>query len=322
MVESSPAASASPCERARPVPLCASGPSRLHLSFRACGRAAAGAVAIRGEASSSKAAGDRPPPGGRDGLGDRSYRKRRRLRQAAKAGRIRGEWAPILRPSRRGARPRSRRRLDQSRVTATGRPRPRTGATELRREGKPGSAGTDGRPARLAFGFHQGLEYLAGLYLVGNAAHLRETGAVVCFVAGVAMVVLAALTHGPLGIGPRPPATHRMADLVLVPTLAAAPVLFHFGHDLAAVLLVEPLAAAMVVMVKVTNYTRPQPRGRRCERPGAPAASRAVISEETIRAGARVAGIMAGKVKEQGPRVAGQLVGRHLAKRRRPPPAS
>jgi hypothetical protein len=199
---------------------------------------------------------------------------------------------------------------------------PRTGATELSSEGNPGSAGTDGRPARLAFGFHQGLEYLAGLYLVGNAAHLRETGAAVCFVAGVAMVVLAALTHGPLGIGPLSKALHRMADLVFIPTLAAAPLLFHLGHDVAAVLLLEPLAVAMVVMVKVTNYTRPQPRARRCSRPAAPAASRAVISEETIRAGARVAGIMAGKLKERGPRAAGQLVGRHLAKKRRPPPAS
>ena len=182
--------------------------------------------------------------------------------------------------------------------------------------------GTDDRPGRLAFGFHQGLEYGIGLYLVQFAARLREAGAAVCFVAGMAMVVLAALTHGPLGIGPLPRALHRVADLLLITAVAAAPLLFHLGNDLGAVLLLEVLAAAMVVLVKATNYTRPPAPARPREGPEAPTAGRAVISPETIRAGARATGMMAGKLKQEGPRAAGQLVGRHLAKRRRPPTAS
>jgi hypothetical protein len=162
------------------------------------------------------------------------------------------------------------------------------------------------------------VEYLGGLYLFQVAAHLGHRPATVCFVAGMTMIVLAALTGRPLGVGPLPRHLHRLVDLGLVAGVAAAPFVFHFVGDLAAVFVLEALAAAMIVVVKLTNYAHPQPKVRAQPPSSAPALSRRKFSEEILIASARKAGRTARMLKENGPRSAGKVVGRLLPSKRRP----
>jgi hypothetical protein len=183
---------------------------------------------------------------------------------------------------------------------------------------RPSAAPSPGRndfDARLPFGFHQAVEYLGGLFLASNAAHLGAHGAVVCFTAGMAMVLMAALSGRPLGAGPLPRPLHRFADLALVAALPAAPFALHFGHDLAGVIVVESLAVLMIVVVKHTNYDPRRPRARPV-RPTPRATPRPIFTEETLAATARSAGIMAKKLKAHGPRAAGRMLGRLRARRR------
>ena len=161
--------------------------------------------------------------------------------------------------------------------------------------GKLGSGGGGGRSVIVPFPIHQVVDYLGGLYLLQVGSHLRGRPATVAYGAGAVILVAAALSGRPLGGGPISRPLHRIVDIALIVGVAAAPFVFGFSHNVPDLLRFDGFAAALAVVVRYTNYVRPRPRNHR----------------ETARA-----------IKEQGPRVAGQLLGRRLAAKRRPPDPS
>jgi hypothetical protein len=149
--------------------------------------------------------------------------------------------------------------------------------------------GLERRGVVVPFPIHQVLDYLAGLYLLQVGSHLRGRAATVCY-ALAAVIILAAVFSGrPLGGGPLSRPAHRLVDMALIAGVAAAPFVFDLAGNVSNVVRFEGLAVLLILIVKFTSYVRPE-RGA------------------TARA-----------LKEQGPRIAGQIVGRRLASKRPPP---
>jgi hypothetical protein len=149
--------------------------------------------------------------------------------------------------------------------------------------------GLERRGVVVPFPIHQVLDYLAGLYLVQVGSHLGGREATVCYVTGAVIILAAVFSGRPLGGGPLPRMAHRLVDMALIAGVAAAPFVFNLTSNTSNVVRFEGLAVVLSVIVKFTNYVRPQ-RGA------------------TARA-----------LKEQGPRIAGQIVGRRLSSKRPPP---
>jgi len=140
---------------------------------------------------------------------------------------------------------------------------------------------------------HQILDYLAALYLIQAGSKASGRAATVFYGAGAVMLVVATLSGRPLGGGRISRPAHRVVDVVLVAALAAVPFVFGLSGDTPTVARFEGLAILLAADVWFTNYARPRARG------------------ETTRA-----------IRQQGPRVAGQLLGRRMAGKRRPPEGS
>ena len=150
----------------------------------------------------------------------------------------------------------------------------------------------------VPFPVHQVLDYLGGLYLLDAGAHLSGRAATVCYAAGGVVLLAATLSGRPLGGGRLAWPGHRVVDIAIIAGLAAAPFVFGLTGEVPALIHLEGLAAAFVALVWFTNYARPRPRGQG-------------QTAQTARA-----------IKEQGPRVAGLMIGRRLAAKRRPPDPS
>jgi hypothetical protein len=140
---------------------------------------------------------------------------------------------------------------------------------------------------------HQLLDYLFGLYLIQAGAKAHGRAATVSYAAGALVLLAAALSGRPLGGGRLSRPAHRVVDLVCVAGLAAAPFVFGLTGEATAVARFEGPAVLLGAVVWSTNYARPRPRGERTR-----------------------------AVRQQGPRVAGQLLGRRMAAKRRPPDGS
>ena len=149
------------------------------------------------------------------------------------------------------------------------------------------------RSVVVPFIAHQLLDYLVGLYLIQTGAKSHGRTATVCFVAGAVVILAATLSGRPLGGGPLSRPAHRIVDIVLVAGLAAAPFVFGLTDNGPDVARFEMAAVALGAIVWFTNYARPRPRGERAR-----------------------------AIRQQGPRVAGQLLGRKMASKRRPPDGS
>jgi hypothetical protein len=137
---------------------------------------------------------------------------------------------------------------------------------------------------------HQLLDYLIGLYLIQAGAKTHGRAATVSYVAGGVVLLAATLSGRPLGGGPLSRRLHRFVDMALVAGLAAAPFVFGLTAHTADVVRFIGAAVALAAVVWYGNYNPPRPRG------------------ETTRA-----------IRQQGPRIAGQLLGRRMAAKRRPP---
>lgn len=141
----------------------------------------------------------------------------------------------------------------------------------------------------VPYAVHQLLDYLAGLYLLQAGSHLRGRAATVSYVAGAVFLVAAMFSGRPLGGGRLSRSAHRFVDIALIAAVAVAPFVFGLSGTASNVVRFEGLAVLLILVMKFTNYVRPE-RGA------------------TVRA-----------LKEQGPRMAGQIVGRRLSGKRRPP---
>lgn len=149
-------------------------------------------------------------------------------------------------------------------------------------------ANLERRGVVVPFILHQLLDYLAGLYLVQAGSRLHGRPAAVSYGAGAVFLVAAMFSGKPLGGGRISRRAHRVVDIVLIAGVAAAPFVFGISDSAPTVVRFVGLAVLLGLVVKYTNYVRLPPGS-------------------TTRA-----------LKEQGPRIAGQIVGRRLSKR--PPP--
>jgi hypothetical protein len=137
---------------------------------------------------------------------------------------------------------------------------------------------------------HQLLDYLIGVYLIQIGAKAHGRAATVAYVAGGLVLLGAMLSGRPLGGGPISRPGHRYVDMALVAGLAVAPFVFGLTDEATTVVRFEGAAVALGAIVWYGNYRPPRPRG------------------ETRRA-----------IRRQGPRIAGQLLGRKISSKRRPP---
>jgi hypothetical protein len=143
----------------------------------------------------------------------------------------------------------------------------------------------------LPFLSHQVLEYLAALYVLQVGATAGGRAAAPSYVIGALILAAATFSGRPLGGGPLPRKAHRLIDIVLIISTAAAPFVFDFTDTKSAFIRLEALAVALALLLKVTNYGYPER-----------------ISAAEIARG----------LGRKAPRAAGRAVGRRVA-RRRPP---
>lgn len=109
----------------------------------------------------------------------------------------------------------------------------------------------------LPLGAHQAVEYLLGALLVATSLQLAGSTQATLAGAGAAIIALAALSQGALGLlGAVGPRTHRVLDPALALALAASPVLYRDHLDAAAVIVSEACAVLMLRMATLTRYTR------------------------------------------------------------------
>ncbi|MDQ1518105.1 MAG: hypothetical protein QOE80_3935 [Actinomycetota bacterium] len=152
---------------------------------------------------------------------------------------------------------------------------------------RPGPA-FERRGVVVPFLVHQLLDYLAGLYLLQVGSHLRGRPATVSYGAGAVFLLAAMFSGKPLGGGRLSRRAHRLVDMALIAGVAAAPFVFGLAGTASNVVRFEGLAVLLILVVKYTSYVRVPPG-------------------TTTRA-----------LKEQGPRLAGQILGRRMSKRRPP----
>ncbi|HVW31652.1 MAG TPA: hypothetical protein VHL53_03850 [Acidimicrobiia bacterium] len=143
----------------------------------------------------------------------------------------------------------------------------------------------------IPFLLHQVFDYLAGLYLIQAGSKSHGRAAALSYGLGAVVIVAAMLSGKPLGGGRLSRKAHRVVDIGLVVVIAVSPFVAGLGGQATTVVRFLGLAVLLGAVVKFTTYIRPE-RGA------------------TVRA-----------LKQQGPRLAGQMLGRRMSAKKRPPPA-
>jgi hypothetical protein len=159
---------------------------------------------------------------------------------------------------------------------------------------KKSRSGRGGKEPRMVIPFlsHQVMDYLAALYVLQVGATVGGEAAIPCYVIGGLMLASATFSGKPLGGGRISRRAHRLVDIALILAVAAAPFVFGFSDQKAAVVRLVGLAVALALLAKHTNYARPQPGAAR----------------EIARG-----------LKHNAPRLAGRFVARQVTKRRSGP---
>jgi hypothetical protein len=173
-----------------------------------------------------------------------------------------------------------------------------------------GDGSDDARPVGL--GIHQGVELLLGIFLVISSTRVPGDDGGVVLGFGVTLLVLPAITAGPLAalriLGPT---VHRVLDMVLVMAAIASPFL-PLGVEGNADLILVLAGLALAVLTRSTLYAPRHPRRRSPGPTGPPLTSApppAPVAPPTS-AWARGLGTAAGRARTQLPRQAGRVVGR------------
>jgi hypothetical protein len=163
----------------------------------------------------------------------------------------------------------------------------------------------------LSFTAHQVCEYLVGGGTVVQSGRFTGRASMTMALLGVAIVALAAMSDGKAGaVRWLPPIAHRLVDVGVISIAVASPWLFGFGGELEPVLIVESMAAVLLVLSGATRY-RGVTRSR-------PASSPRRGPRTRVDDASRVAGYFAGKAARRGPRAVGRAAGRATRKRQKP----
>jgi hypothetical protein len=161
----------------------------------------------------------------------------------------------------------------------------------------------------LPFTLHQVGEYLLGAFAVLQAANFDDPAATTIALIGAGIIAAAMSTNGGAGLVRWvPPVAHRVLDIGLITTGAVSPWVFGFGGDLAAVLVVESISIALLVLSSFTRYRPAPPKPRPVPR------ARPRTRTENA---SRVAGYVAGKTARQAPRALGRVAARAARRRSR-----
>ena len=161
----------------------------------------------------------------------------------------------------------------------------------MAQKGRSGRRGK-GSPLVIPFLSHQVMDYLAALYVLQVGAQVGGEGDIPCYVIGGLMLVSATFSGRPLGGGRISRPVHRVVDIAFIIAVAVAPFVFGFSDEKAAVVRLVGLAVLLGLLVKYTNYARPQPG----------------VAREIARG-----------LKQNAPRLAGRFVARQVTKRRSGP---
>ena len=155
----------------------------------------------------------------------------------------------------------------------------------------------------IGLGVHQAVEFLLGVFLVVTSTRVTDAGAGVVLGLGATLLVLPAVTAGPLAAFPFLPApAHRLADVALAMLAVTSPLLpVDVEGDAVPVVVLAGLGLA--ALTRATSYTRARRHRaapRTDHRRAAPPAS----------TWARSLGASAARARGQLPRQAGRVVGR------------
>ena len=150
--------------------------------------------------------------------------------------------------------------------------------------------GRDREPVVLPYFAHQIIEYFAALYLLQVGVSLKGTASTVGYVAGGLMLLGTALSGKPLGGGRLSRRQHRVVDIALIAGIAVSPFVFGFSDDARAVVRLEAIVVALALLCKATLYGYMEVKSSR------------EIAQD---------------LKDHGPRLAGRMVGRRVANKRR-----
>jgi hypothetical protein len=164
--------------------------------------------------------------------------------------------------------------------------------------------------ASLAFWVHQALEYLLAAFVASSAIRLESRAMGVCLVAAAALLALAALSRGPLGVVKVVPLRlHRVLDFVFVVVLATSPAWLGLGWTSAGAIIIETVAVAALLLTRATSF-RPKPSRRATSSSSGEDGDGGEAVTRAAAVAARQVGRAVGVAKQHGPRAAGRAVGR------------
>lgn len=165
-------------------------------------------------------------------------------------------------------------------------------------------------PRVIGLGVHQAVEFLLGVFLVISSTRVTEAGAGVVLGFGVTLLVLPAVTAGPLAaVRLLPPAAHKLADIVLLMLALTSPLL-PFDIEGNAVPLMVLAGLALALLTRATSYAVRRRRPRRPPAPAPAAEPPPAWPAAPTSTWARSLGTTAARARSQLPRQAGRMVGR------------
>jgi hypothetical protein len=105
---------------------------------------------------------------------------------------------------------------------------------------------------------HSIIEYLAGVFLIAAPfIFAYDKGTAVSIVAGVALIFLAAVSEGPLGLIPQvPTGAHIVFDYLLAILFIAAPFIFGFSDETAPTVVFIAGGVAYLLLAVATRYLK------------------------------------------------------------------
>jgi hypothetical protein len=114
--------------------------------------------------------------------------------------------------------------------------------------------------AGFPFFVHQLIDYILGFCLLFSGMRFPHLAAVVAWVAGGMLILLAMLSDTAIGLGKVERRTHATIDGIVVAVLVASPILFHFTRARGAFVTLEAAGVLLLWLTARTAYIKPARR--------------------------------------------------------------